>query len=212
MQKLPNVAFIHGSGQSGLSFNYLQVFLPEHNLVELEYQTQEDPQVILKRFDAIIQANFGNEPFSVVAHSYGCLLSALFADRCKNINGIIALSSPWGGSQTAKWLNMVFRQSRLFMNTNPKSAFVQEVQDVCLDIPVTNVVTTGSPGAGNVLAGMGNQHNDGLLTVATQKKIPQGFSNVDTIEVPLSHNEVLMCYDTVNIIKNKFFGGHNGNS
>jgi len=206
MQKLPNVAFIHGSGQSGLSYSYFQVFLPEHNLTELEYQTQEDPEIILKRFSTIIQASFGDEPFYVVAHSYGCLLSSLFADRCKNIQGIIALSSPWGGSHTAKWLNMVFRQSRLFMNTNPKSAFVQDIQKLNLDIPVTNIITTGSVGAGNVLAGLGNESNDGLLTVATQKKVPPGFSNVTNIEMPLSHNEVLMCYDTVNIIKQQVFG------
>lgn len=210
MQKLPNVAFIHGSGQSGLSYSYLQVFLPEHNLVELEYQTQEDPQIILKRFNTIIQANFGDEPFHIVAHSYGCLLSSLFANECENVQGIVALSSPWGGSHTAKWLNMVFRQSRLFMNTNPKSAFVQDIQNLNLHIPITNVITTGSAGAGNVLAGMGSEHNDGLLTVATQKKIPIGFSDVLNIEVPLSHNEVLMCYDTVNIIKQQVFGEDHG--
>ena len=206
MQNLPNVAFIHGSGQSGHSFNYLQVFLPEHNLLCLEYQTQEDPEVILKRFELQTHAQFGSEPFFIISHSYGGLLASLFASRNKNVKKIVTLSSPWKGSRTAGWLNMVFRQSKLFMNMKPNSYFIKDIQNLKLDIPMLNVITTGSiKGSGNDLAGMGAA-NDGLLTIETQKSLPAGFSNAKSIEVALSHNEVLLCYDTVNINIQHTFG------
>ena len=186
MQNLPNVAFIHGSGQSGHSFNYLQIFLPEHNLIELEYQTQEDPENILKRFEMKTHAKFGVEPFFIISHSYGGLLASLFASRNDKIQNIVTLSSPWNGSRTAGWLSMVFRQSKLFMNMKPNSNFIKSIQELKLE-------------------GMGAA-NDGLLTLLTQRSVPEGFSNCKTIEVPLSHNEVLLCYDTVNIIKHHTFG------
>ena len=80
MQKSPNIVFIHGSGQSAHSFNYIDVFLPNHNALYLEYQTQEDPHTIVKRFAFEIQTKFQGEPYSVVAHSYGCLLAVLLAN------------------------------------------------------------------------------------------------------------------------------------
>lgn len=206
MPELHNVAFVHGSGQSIVSFNYFDIFMPEHNALALEYQTQEDPDIIIERFNKEIKQSFGDEPFYIIAHSYGCLLSSLLAIKNKNVKKLVALSSPWAGSHTAKWLNMVFRQSKLFMNVKPNSYFIQDIQLSNLSIPILNVVTTGSKGSGNDLAGLGGEHNDGLLTVATQKSIPAGFTNCNSIEVPLSHNEVLLSYDTINIIKKHLFG------
>jgi len=208
MQKSPNIVFIHGSGQTAHSFNYINVFLPDHNGLYLEYQTQDDPNTIAKRFAFEIQAKFQGEPFSVVAHSYGCLLTVLLANLKQPIEKFIALSSPWGGSQSAKWLSMVFRQSKLFLNVKPGSFLIQEIAESKLDLPIKNIITKG-PGAGygNELAGMG-QANDGLLTVATQKKIPNGFSDVEHIEVHLSHTEVLLNYDIINIIKENLFDEH----
>ena len=54
MANQTNVVFIHGSGQSKLSFNFLEIFLPEHNLLSLEYDVQEDPEQIIKRFKFLI--------------------------------------------------------------------------------------------------------------------------------------------------------------
>ena len=69
MANQTNVVFIHGSGQSKLSFNFLEIFLPEHNLLNLEYNVQEDPEVIVKRFKFLIDQHLGDNPFSIIAHS-----------------------------------------------------------------------------------------------------------------------------------------------
>jgi len=210
MPKLPNVIFVHGSGQSGLSVNYLHVFLPECNLLLLEYAVQENPDNILERFDKEITKTFGNENYHIIAHSYGCLLSTLLADKTKRVLSFVAMSSPWGGSHAARWISMVFRQSKLFSNVKPNSMFLQGIQNIELNIPVANIITTGSKGSPNDLAGLGSQHNDGLLTVETQKKVPSKFTDVECIELPLSHNEVLLSFDTINIIKQHIFGDTSG--
>ena len=210
MPKFPNVIFVHGSGQSGLSVNYLQVFLPECNLLTLEYAVQENPDDILERFDKEINESFGDEHYHIVAHSYGCLLSTLLADKTKRVLSMVAMSAPWGGSHAARWISMVFRQSKLFANVKPNSAFLRNIQNIQLDFPVANIITTGSNGSANDLAGLGSQHNDGLLTVETQKKLPTNFTYAESIELPLSHNEVLLSFDTINIIKQHIFGDTGG--
>ena len=206
MANRTNVVFIHGSGQSKLSFNFLEIFLPEHNLLSLEYDVQEDPETIIKRFKFIIDQNLDNEPFSIVAHSYGCVLSARLLD-IYDVNHFVALSSPWGGSRTAKWLAMVFRQSTLFSTLTPGSAFLTSIAKSKSDIPITNIVTAGT-GSGNALAGLGGSPNDGLLTIETQKKVPVGFTNKENITVYLSHNEVLLSMEIVNIIQERIFDDH----
>ncbi len=201
-----NVVFIHGSGQSKLSFNFLEIFLPEHNLLSLEYDVQEDPETIIKRFKFIIDQNLHNEPFSIVAHSYGCVLSARLLN-IYDVKHFISLSSPWGGSRTAKWLSLVFRQSKLFATMTPGSAFLTSIAESKSKIPITNIVTAGT-GSGNALAGLGSSPNDGLLTIETQKKVPVGFTNKENITVDLSHNEVLLSMEIVKIIKERIFNDH----
>ena len=203
MANRTNVVFIHGSGQSKLSFNFLEIFLPEHNLLSLEYDVQEDPETIIKRFKFIIDQNLHNEPFSIVAHSYGCVLSARLLN-IYDVKHFISLSSPWGGSRTAKWLSLVFRQSKLFATMTPGSAFLTAIADTYSEIPITNIITAGT-GSGNALAGLGSSPNDGLLTIETQTKVPVGFVNKENITVDLSHNEVLLSMDIVNLIKERVF-------
>lgn len=204
MANQTNVVFIHGSGQSKLSFNFLEIFLPEHNLLSLEYDVQEDPEVIIKRFKFLIDQHIDDKPFSIISHSYGCILSARLLDIYTNIEHLFALSSPWAGSRTAKWLAMVFRTSKLFATMTPGSEFLTSIAKSKSEIPITNIITAGT-GSGNALAGLGSAPNDGLLTIETQKKVPEGFVNKKNITVDLSHNEVLLSMEIVNIIKERVF-------
>lgn len=199
-----NIVFIHGSGQSELSFNFLNIFLPEHNLLAVEYDTQTPPNVISENIYTKIYDKFGDEPFSVIAHSYGCIVGILAVKSLHNCENFIAMSAPWGGSRTAKWLSLVFRQSKLFESMKPGSAILMALQLISNKFKIINIVTTGTTASGNDLAGMG-ESNDGLLTVKTQRAIPKNFNHVTEIEMKTSHNEVLFNYDTVEIIKSKIF-------
>ena len=209
MHNKPNLIFVHGSGQSQLSYNFLQIFLPEHNALCLEYSTAESPDDILKRFTFLTDQEYAGEPVSIVAHSYGCLLSTLFIKQYKNVDRFIALSSPWGGSRSAKWLAYVFRQSQLFKNTTPGSSLIKAISDTLLEFPITNIISTGT--TSNDEVGMGAP-NDGLLTVETQRAVPKGFSDCESIELSVSHNELLFSMDVVEIIQDKIFDGTANNT
>jgi pimeloyl-ACP methyl ester carboxylesterase len=209
MHNKPNLIFVHGSGQSQLSYNFLQIFLPEHNSLCLQYSTAENPDNILKRFKFLADQEFDGEPVSIVAHSYGCLLSTLFIKEYKNVDRFIALSSPWAGSRSAKWLAYVFRQSQLFKNTTPGSSLIKAISDTLLEFPITNIISTGT--SSNDEVGMGAP-NDGLLTVETQKAVPNGFSDCESIELSVSHNELLFSMDVVEIIQDKIFDGTANNT
>mgnify|MGYP003683401829 FL=1 len=199
-----NIVFIHGSGASTLSFNFLEIWLPEHNILHIEYDTQEPPEKIVGRIQTEIHSEFKGEPFSVIAHSYGCLLGITAVVVFDNCEEFVAMSAPWGGSRTAKWLSYAFRHSKLFNALNPKSAFITSLQSVNNKFKIINIVTTGTRGIGNDLAGMG-ESNDGTLTVRTQKSVPSNFNNLTQIEMGTSHNEVLVNFDTVKIIKTEIF-------
>ena len=202
MQEATNVLYIHGSGQSCLSWNFYSIFLPEHNNLEVGYDVRENIFSIRKR---ILQETerFSNEPFSIVAHSYGCLIAALIAEALPDqVENIIALSPPWGGSHTAKWLGRVFRDNSLFSNTTPNSELLSHLNSATYSTKLHNIITTGGS---NVLAGLGSKPNDGMITVESQEKIPTGFENPENEYVQFSHGEVLLSFDVVNIIKRILF-------
>lgn len=200
-----NIVFVHGSGQSHLSYNFMHLWFPEHTELCLEYNTQEDPATIIKRFKFMLDQRFEGEPIHIIAHSYGCLLSSLLASEYKNVQSMIALSSPWAGSRAAKWLHMVFRESGLFQYTKPGSNLLDAVSKLKLDFPISNIVSTGTKSSANALAGLGSTPNDGLLTLETQRAVPTGFTNCETTEVEVSHNELLMSMEIVELIRDKIF-------
>ena len=202
-----NIVFVHGSGQSHLSFNFIELWLPEHNSLCFNYSTQEDPDDIVKRFKMLLDLQFDGEPVHIVAHSYGCLIASVIAENYKNVETLITLSSPRNGSRTAKWLNMVFRESKLFATTKPGSPLLKAIASLKLDFPITNIVSTGTKSSANALAGLGSTPNDGLLTLETQRAVPQGFTNCETIDMEVSHNELLMSMEVVELIKEKIFNG-----
>tara|TARA_Y100000389_G_C17374370_1_gene470826 strand:- start:65 stop:694 length:630 start_codon:yes stop_codon:yes gene_type:complete len=200
------IIFLHGTGQSALSYEFFRVFLPEHNAHCLEYNVQQDFHKIVDDCYNYYLENLEGKQVYVVGHSYGCLIGIHLAMRLGSyVESFISLSAPWKGSRTAKWLNMVFRQSTLFQNTRPDSDIIQSLSAFDNDFQITNIITTGPTSGGNVLAGFGQEKNDGTLTVLTQKSYPDNFKNVTNIKFPLSHNEVLLSYDVVNILKEEIF-------
>ena len=196
MQKdLPNILFVHGSGQSQLSWNYQQVFLSEHNSIFADYNVQTPVDMI--RNDILKLVSEVDGAIVIVAHSYGCLIAPLLAEYMDNISHMVALSPPWGGSNTAKWLGRAFRDNSFFKNTTPNSELIQRISKIKIDFPLTNIVTSGGA---NDFAGLGSKLNDGMVTVESQLSIPANFQLVDNIEIKTSHSEVLLSYDVISII------------
>ena len=156
---------------------------------------------------ALTYASYKNKPTTVNDE----LLDEMFRDLCllaneyENVESMIALSGPWAGSRAAKWLHMVFRESGLFQHTKPGSNLLDAISKLKLDFPISNIVSTGTSSSANALAGLGSTPNDGLLTLETQRAIPEGFTNCETVEKEVSHNELLMSMEIVEFIRDKIF-------
>ena len=192
------LVFIHGSGQSAISWNFYDVFLPEHQPLHVEYDVRDDVFLVRDRIEKQIAEFSCGNPIKIIAHSYGCLISALLLETVNNIDCVIALSPPWGGSQTAKWLSKAFRSNSLFKNTTPNSVVLEQIRQINTTVPVHNVITTGGS---NVLAGLGNESdNDGMITVRSQEMCPDTFVNKTEKKFSLSHGEVLLSFDVVKYI------------
>lgn len=193
-----NLVFIHGSGQSSISWNFYNVFLPEHRSLHIEYDVRDDIFLVRNRIKNQILKFESKQSITIVAHSYGCLVSALLLNSLPNVECFIAISPPWGGSQTARWLSKAFRSNSLFKNTTPNSVVLEQIREIETHIPVHNIITTGGA---NPLAGLGEESaNDGMVTVRSQEMCPDSFYNQTHKRIGLSHSEVLLSMDIVEYI------------
>lgn len=197
---MENVVYIHGAGQSPVSFNYIQLWMEQHEYLAPHYNIQTDTDVVVDNIGRLIKRRFGDQPVNIISHSFGGLLAVdLYRRGSVNLKKLVTMSTPWAGSRTAKWLGMVFRQSRLFENVKPDSDFLKRVTSTSLsDVPHLNVI---SEGGGNAAAGFGSEPNDGMITVASQEAIPDSFETAEIFRATVSHGEILMSYDVVNRIK-----------
>ena len=201
------IVFIHGSGQSPICWNFYDVFLPEHIPLHISYDVRDDAFLIRDRIKQQLLAHNDGSSVTIIAHSYGCLIAALLLDQLPNISKVFAISPPWGGSHTAKWLSRAFRTNTLFKNTTPNSVLLEKINTINSDTLIHNIVTTGGA---NALAGLGDESsNDGMITVASQLSCPQSFTNTTTKKFSLSHGEVLLSFDVVEYITNLLFGNTN---
>jgi pimeloyl-ACP methyl ester carboxylesterase len=201
-----NLVFIHGSGQSAISWNFYSVFLPEHNALHIDYDVRDDIFLVEDRIKKQITNFSSGQSVTIVAHSYGCLISALLLDSLSNIDCVIALSPPWGGSQTARWLSKAFRSNTLFKNTTPNSVVLEKIKTIETAIPVYNIITTGGS---NALAGLGSETgNDGMITVKSQSMCPETFRTQYSKTFALSHSEVLLSMDVIDYITTIIQGEH----
>ena len=80
---------------------------------------------------------------------------------------------------------------KLFNDITPKSEFIRTTKDIDVKIPWTQVVTT----TGEVP--WMEQPNDGVVT----KKSMTARPDIDYIEIPNNHYEIVQCTRAVEVIK-----------
>ena len=183
-----NVVWIHGANQTSLSFKYLQTITQFPNEILVNYSS-------MNRFDdnieMIAEAVQGKGPHFVIGHSMGGLY-ALHLTRYVRVVGGISISTPFRGSSTADWAKYIVPSYPLFRDIGRKSDPIKQANEIELDIPWTQIVsTTGS-------VPYHNGPNDGVCTLASM----QHRNDMKHIEVAHTHYET-MCSDLVgNLIKN----------
>ena len=182
-----NVIWIHGANQTSLSFEYLRQKTNFKNEILVNYSS-------MNRFhdnlDMITEQCQNKGPHFVIGHSMGGLY-ALHLTKYLRVVGGVSISTPFRGSSTADWAKYVVPSYPLFRDIGRKSDPIKQANEIELDIPWTQIVsTTGS-------VPYHNGPNDGVVTLASMTH----RTDMEYIEVPHTHYEVMCSSSVADLVK-----------
>ena len=181
-----NVIWIHGANQTSLSFRYLQTRTQFPNEIAVNYSSMNRFE---DNIEMIVDAVQGKGPHFVVGHSMGGLY-ALHLTQYVRVVGGVSISTPFRGSSTADWAKYIVPSYPLFRDIGRKSDPIKRANEIELDIPWTQIVTT----TGSVP--YHNGPNDGVCTLASM----QHRTDMTHIEMPHTHYETMVSDAVADII------------
>ena len=181
-----NVIWCHGANQTSLSFKYLQTRTQFSNEIMVNYSSMNR---FYDNLEMIADSVKGKGPHFVIGHSMGGLY-ALHLTQYVRVIGGVSISTPFRGSSTADWAKYIVPSYPLFKDIGRKSDPIREANDIKLDIPWTQIVTT----AGSVP--YHNGPNDGVCTIASM----QHRTDMTHIEVNHTHYETMVSDRVADII------------
>ncbi len=188
------VVWIHGANQSSLSFEYIRSKTQFDNEILINYNSMNGFCNNLKN---IVDEVSKIGPAFIAGHSLGGIYALHLLEHC-DIKGIVSISTPYRGSSAADWAKYIAPSYQLFKDVGRRSKPIIHGHKIEINVPYTQIVST----TGDVP--YLNGPNDGVVTVASMKY----REDMEHIEVPHTHYEV-MCSDTVaNIIKEKYHNIH----
>jgi pimeloyl-ACP methyl ester carboxylesterase len=177
-----NVIWLHGANQTSLSFKYLQTKTNFANEIMVNYSSMNRFQ---DNLEMIVDQVQGKGPHFVIGHSMGGLY-ALHLTQYVRVVGGVSISTPFRGSSTADWAKYIVPNYPLFKDIGRKSDPIKQANEIVLDIPWTQIVST----AGSVP--YHNGPNDGVVTLASM----ENREDMTKVRVDHTHYEV-MCSDRV---------------
>lgn len=184
------VVYIHGATATHNSFAFIQQSINAKNYLYIEYPRDRTAFENLDNMkDNII--NNVSEPMFIVCHSLGGIYALHLLEQFPNIKGVVSLATPFAGSDIAVWGKVMNPGYKLFNDITPKSEFIRTTKDIDVQIPWTQVVTT----TGEVP--WMEQPNDGVVT----KKSMTARPDINYIEIPNNHYEIVQCTRAVEVIK-----------
>jgi len=194
------VWFIHGANATPTSFEYLRDKLKsdpdfkDFSLIDIKYNCQENLSGIIKALTLSIRK--GSQVY-LVGHSLGGIIATAISQRIKvyelplNIKGVFTISSPFGGSESAEYLQWLYPTYHLFRSIATTSRVITDLISLGAVVPTTSLVTSSG---NNPLF---STANDGVVTIRSQRSL----KGANYIEINSNHFEVLMNQDTVEHLK-----------
>jgi pimeloyl-ACP methyl ester carboxylesterase len=177
-----NILYIHGAYASSTGFRRMVNRLPNHHAAFADYDClTTSVEGIVHRVRSMAAKSFGGEPYSIIAHSLGGVVSLRLLASGEPVEQIFTMSAPFGGSETASVLALAFCLTPVFTDIDPFGDTIRRVLETEIAIPVRSVVSTG--GRSPLMP----EANDGVVTVASQTSL----AGPDYHPVDYDHFEVL---------------------
>lgn len=190
----PKICYIHGLNQTRHSFNYISQEMQHNGDVLIDYDSH---QALERSIVQVLRFIPKTEPVILVGHSLGGLIAMLIAGRkLVEVERVITMSSPLGGSRAAVFARWVATGIPLLNDLVPNSTQVKEIASTKLDVPVLNVIST----SGSLPTS--SEPNDGVVTLSSQRAYKHGKK----VDVKANHFEVLLHDKTIDHLT-KFING-----
>ena len=105
-----NLVYIHGNHATADSFNFIRSKLRGHNDILLEYDSSHG---FYTNHATMLEQLRGLDDVFFVAHSLGGIHALHLADELgSRVMGGVTMSTPYGGSEAAKWWRACCRSAR----------------------------------------------------------------------------------------------------
>ena len=185
-----NVIWLHGANQTSLSFKYLQSKTQFSKEIMINYSSMDR---FYDNLDMITEQCQNRGPHFIIGHSMGGLY-ALHLTKYLRVVGGVSISTPFRGSSTADWAKYVVPSYPLFRDIGRKSDPIKKANEIELDIPWTQIVST----AGSVP--YHNGPNDGVVTLASMTN----RTDMEFVEVPHTHYETMVSDSVADLITTSY--------
>lgn len=189
----PKICYIHGAHSTCLGFSQLKSKLPTHIAVDMGYAPDEPVANVVARYQKVIDES--EQPVSIVGHSLGGIVAVSLAQRSKNVNQVVTLGTPFGGSAVAGLLRWFVPNNVLFNDIHPHSAVLRALHASETHAPVLSFVTVGGNSA------IMQEANDGVVTVKSQLAL----KGPEYRKVNWNHFEVLLAPEVIQQIQSTLF-------
>jgi pimeloyl-ACP methyl ester carboxylesterase len=183
------LVYIHGASATSESFNYIRSKLGAG--IDINYDSRNGFENNLKS----MQEQLVNvKDMAFVAHSLGGVYSLHIANAMpEQVKGAVTLSTPYGGAEVAEFAKFFLPFSRLMRDIGPSSWAMKQAQQIKIQHPWTNIVTTKGQSPFII------EPNDGVVTIASQKH----HEDMELLEVDYNHYEVVLSDQVVGLVKER---------
>jgi len=183
--------YIHGASATPSSFNYIRKKLNHHNDITLAYDSRNGFKENLERMKDELK-DVHNIFF--ICHSLGGIYALHLSEALpKQVLGAVTMSTPYNGAEAAEYMKHILPFNRLFKDIGPSSCPIRKTNKIKIQHPWTNIVSTR--GASPLIL----SPNDGVVTI----KSMMHREDINYIEVPVNHYEVVLDDRVVDIIKSE---------
>lgn len=186
---------LHGLSATPSSLRFLEQEIEDSYTISYDSHQSLDKSIAHIR-EIITDFIEPGEKFNLIGHSLGGVIACHLARHNDQVNKVVTIASPLGGSRAAYLLQWIVIGSPVLADLVPTSWYIKVLQHrneaiFTVEADVLSIIAT--EGGWSVLG----EENDGTVAIASQKALPYAKK----VEIDANHFEVLLRLETLCAIK-----------